>query len=580
MRAEFQAIATGLDKMPTITGNGNRVIHINAGGTALTNTAGFTFDGTTLTVPAITSSGAVTLTGAVSVLDSQFSIKDNADTTKVAQFQASGITTGTTRTYTLPNASDTIAVLDTAQTLTNKTFDASVAKGVWTASGTWTIPAVTLGGTLSWNGHVASGTLTNGGTITTIDINGGTIDGVTIGGAAAGAGTFTTITASGTVTLSGTGPHAIGGATNANRQVHIAGAFAGSSSVVGLGVQSSLTIPTNGNGFGLLVDASITEAGSGTHPILAGASIEATFINAAAMATAAYQLRVVSFVAPTGTTTAATIYANNATSGATTNYALFIDDGVSRFDGNIEFSSTVGANGTIRATDTGFLAFNGGSTGTRFYSNSGATEFVRIIDAGYFKASNSGSYFSSTSSAHEFSRDADDSTTVALIVRNAAATVTNQFGMQIRLTGDPNDATRYFGQLIGNVTERMTWRSNGGLANFQANDVNLSDARAKPDFERYTPEFLRSASLALEQVDWGRFKYADQTHDDWNHGPTAQGVRKAFSLIAPELVDEWQPGKSDLLAVYETDLTHIAIAAHTYRISDHESRLAALEARL
>jgi hypothetical protein len=37
--------------------------------------------------------------------------------------------------------------------------------------------------------------------ITSADINGGTIDGVTIGGASAGAGTFTTLTATGNVTL-------------------------------------------------------------------------------------------------------------------------------------------------------------------------------------------------------------------------------------------------------------------------------------------------------------------------------------------------------------------------------------------
>jgi hypothetical protein len=35
------------------------------------------------------------------------------------------------------------------QELTGKTLNASVAKGTWTASGTWTIPAVTLGGAVS-----------------------------------------------------------------------------------------------------------------------------------------------------------------------------------------------------------------------------------------------------------------------------------------------------------------------------------------------------------------------------------------------------------------------------------------------
>jgi hypothetical protein len=58
-----------------------------------------------------------------SVQDSTFSIYDNSDTTKLVAFQVSGVTTGTTRTLTVPDASDTIAVLAATQTLTNKTID-------------------------------------------------------------------------------------------------------------------------------------------------------------------------------------------------------------------------------------------------------------------------------------------------------------------------------------------------------------------------------------------------------------------------------------------------------------------------
>ena len=44
-----------------------------------------------------------------------------------------------------------------------------------------------------------SGTTSNGGTVTTIDINGGTIDGTVIGGSSAAAGSFTTVSASGNI---------------------------------------------------------------------------------------------------------------------------------------------------------------------------------------------------------------------------------------------------------------------------------------------------------------------------------------------------------------------------------------------
>ena len=42
--------------------------------------------------------------------DADFRIVDNADQSKKAAFEASGIATATTRTFTLPNASGTIAL--------------------------------------------------------------------------------------------------------------------------------------------------------------------------------------------------------------------------------------------------------------------------------------------------------------------------------------------------------------------------------------------------------------------------------------------------------------------------------------
>jgi hypothetical protein len=51
--------------------------------------------------------GGVTITG----VDSTTTISDNADSTKKVAFEVSGVTTGTTRTLTIPNASGTIALL-------------------------------------------------------------------------------------------------------------------------------------------------------------------------------------------------------------------------------------------------------------------------------------------------------------------------------------------------------------------------------------------------------------------------------------------------------------------------------------
>jgi hypothetical protein len=90
-------------------------------------------------------------------------------------------------------------------------IDGTVIGGSSAAAGTFTDL------TASGNINLSGSTISDGGTITTIDINGGTIDGTVIGGSAAVAGTFTTLTATGAVNFdSGTIDNiVIGGSTPA-----------------------------------------------------------------------------------------------------------------------------------------------------------------------------------------------------------------------------------------------------------------------------------------------------------------------------------------------------------------------------
>jgi len=104
--------------------------------------------GTTSTTVAVGNDGRlsdtrnVANTNTVTVKAANLTIQDGTDTTKQAVFAASGITTATTRTYTLPDASTTLVGTDATQTLTNKTL----------TSPTLTTPAL---------GTPASGTLTS-----------------------------------------------------------------------------------------------------------------------------------------------------------------------------------------------------------------------------------------------------------------------------------------------------------------------------------------------------------------------------------------------------------------------------------
>lgn len=58
----------------------------------------------------------------IAATDSTLTVKNAGDSTKVAKFDSSGITTATTRTYTFPDATTTLVGHDATQTLTNKTL--------------------------------------------------------------------------------------------------------------------------------------------------------------------------------------------------------------------------------------------------------------------------------------------------------------------------------------------------------------------------------------------------------------------------------------------------------------------------
>ena len=142
---------------------------------------------------------------AAGVADTAFTLTDDSDPTKKAVFELSGIATGATRTFTLPNTTSELAILAGTQTFTgNKTFS-----GTLTASGTVTMSgaAASIGtSAVAATYGVGTGPTTTGLT-KTVNLGTGGASGsnsvVNIGSATAGAG-GTTVVNTPTVTFANT----------------------------------------------------------------------------------------------------------------------------------------------------------------------------------------------------------------------------------------------------------------------------------------------------------------------------------------------------------------------------------------
>ncbi len=211
MRAEFDAVTAGFDKLPALSGNANKLVIVNGAGTALSTVAG------TITIPqSLTVSGAYDLTLNL---------------------------TGTT-SITLPTTG-TVATLAGTETLSNKT--------------------------------IATPTIT------------------------------------GSITASGTGPHAIGTTTDTQNQVKIGGSFTPGASDWGgaLAVRTSVVGQANRDVDGVVIWPAAVEASSGTHPWMSSLEVSPQDVTDGAASV----------------TNAATVRITGPPANAATNYSLYVASG-------------------------------------------------------------------------------------------------------------------------------------------------------------------------------------------------------------------------------------------------------------
>ena len=138
----------------------------------------------------------------------------------------------------------------------------------------------------------------------------------------------------------------------------------------------------------------------------------------------------------------------------------------------------------------------------------------------------------------------------------------------------PNGTANGFLECYDTGGQRATIRSNGGLANYQGNDVNLSDRREKTNFAP-AKSYLDTICAIPVQT----FNYIDQSEDD--PGLTLGVVAQDVQAVAPELVSESNWASRDeepkmRLSIYQTDLQYALMKC----IQELKSELDSVKAEL
>ena len=157
-----------------------------------------------------------------------------------------------------------------------------------------------------------------------------------------------------------------------------------------------------------------------------------------------------------------------------------------------------------------------------------------------------------------------------------SSTASSPFGSNINFSGaTPNGTSNQFLYCNDSSALRMEVRSNGGLANYSANNVNLSDRREKTNFAPATSYLDKICAIPVQT-----FNYIDQNLEE-DGGLTLGVVAQDVQAVAPELVMESNWAKQGdepkmRLSIYQTDLQYALMKC----IQEQQATIESLKARL
>jgi hypothetical protein len=217
-----------------------------------------------------------------------------------------------------------------------------------------------------------------------------------------------------------------------------------------------------------------------------------------------------------------------------------------------------------------------GATPIRFGTND--TERARIDSSGRFLLGATSIPVSFGTTAFYVVQPAND---YSAVFRSTNATAGNNYGLLVTYAnGSPNGTSNEFFRSTDSTALRFSVTSNGGIYNYQANNVNLSDRREKTNFAP-AKSYLDTICAIPVQT----FNYIDQNMED-DDGLTLGVVAQDVQAVAPELVKETNWGTEDepkmRLSIYQTDLQYAlmkCIQEMKTIIDDQAARIATLEAK-
>jgi hypothetical protein len=139
----------------------------------------------------------------------------------------------------------------------------------------------------------------------------------------------------------------------------------------------------------------------------------------------------------------------------------------------------------------------------------------------------------------------------------------------------PNGAGQEFYTASDTTTTRFYVASNGGIGNYSANNVNLSDRREKTNFAPATSYLDKICAIPVQT-----FNYIDQNLEE-DGGLTLGVVAQDVQAVAPELVKESNWAKQGdepkmRLSIYQTDLQYALMKC----IQEQQTIIESLKARL